>query len=86
LGICYAVAAIKKWARILSIFFNIGTAGLYIIYGIGYYGSRQIPMALLSGLIVILFSGSTYFLLIKKTSAFFNERNQIQEEPHAPQS
>lgn len=86
IGICYTIAKIKKWARILCIFFNIGTMGLYTVYGIGFFGSGQLLKGLLSAITIVLFLGSTYFLLIKETSSFFNEQNKMHEEPNAAKS
>jgi hypothetical protein len=60
--------------------------GLYTVYGIGFFGSGQLLKGLLSAITIVLFLGSTYFLLIKETSSFFNEQNKMHEEPNAAKS
>lgn len=71
IGICYFVAAIKRWARMLCLFFNIGIIALYGLYCLAFFQSSQYNSMLLTGLIVILFLIATYFLLKKETAQFF---------------
>ena len=71
IGICYFVTAIKRWARMLCLFFNIGIIALYGLYCLAFFQSGQYNLMLLTGLIVVLFLISTYFLLQKETAQFF---------------
>lgn len=71
IGICYFVATLKRWARMLCLFFNIGIIGLYTLYCLAYFQSNLYSLMLLTGLIVVFFAISTYFLLKKETAQFY---------------
>ena len=71
IGICYFVTAIKRWARMLCLFFNIGIIALYGLYCLAFFQSNQYNPMMLTGLIAFLFLISTYFLLKKETAQFY---------------
>ena len=74
-GICFFVAAINKWARMLCIFFNIGIIFMYLAFTLldpkGEFGLR-----VLSGAVAALFCTATYYLLKKETAEYFKSYNQ----------
>jgi len=71
IGICYFVAALKRWARMMCLFFNIGIIALYGLYCLAFFQSNKSNLMIMTGLIAILFSISTYFLLKKETAQFY---------------
>ena len=71
IGICYFVATLKRWARMLCLFFNIGIIALYFLYCLAFFQSNNQSMMILTLLTTILFILSTYFLLKKETAQFF---------------
>ena len=71
IGICYFVATLKRWARMLCLFFNIGIIALYGLYCLAFFQSNQYNPMMLTGLIAFLFLISTYFLLKKETAQFY---------------
>ena len=71
IGICYFVATLKRWARMLCLFFNIGIIALYLLYCLAFFQSNKYNPMILTGLIAILFLISTYFLLKKETAQFY---------------
>jgi hypothetical protein len=71
IGICYFVATLKRWARMLCLFFNIGIIALYFLYCLAFFQSKAYNPMMLTGLTVVLFLISTYFLLKKETSQFY---------------
>lgn len=74
IGICYLVAALKRWARLLCLFFNIGMIGFYSLLAVHFFQTSG-RLGLATGLIVVLFAASTYFLMLKETSSFFAAAN-----------
>jgi len=84
IGICYFVAALKRWARMLCLFFNIGIIGLYAIYCLAYFQSRLYTPMLMTGLVAILFTISTYFLLKKETAQFYAAANPDAGQQETP--
>ncbi len=75
IGICYFVATLKRWARMLCLFFNIGIIALYVIYCLAFFQSNKYIPMLLTGLTAVLFLISTYFLLKKETAQFYAAAN-----------
>jgi hypothetical protein len=71
IGICFFVTRLKRWARMLCLFFNIGIIGLYGLYSLAFLQSNNPSMMMLTLLVTILFILSTYFLLRKETAQFF---------------
>ena len=71
IGICYFVFRIKRWARMLCLFFNLGIIALYGLYSLAFFQSNNQSMMMLTLLVTILFILSTYFLLKKETAQFF---------------
>jgi hypothetical protein len=70
-AICFFVVSVKRWARMLCIFFNIGIAALYLLYCAAFFNSGNLNLTFLTGITLILFSISTYFLAVKESSQFF---------------
>jgi hypothetical protein len=84
-AICFFVAAINKWARMLCIFFNlpiIATCITLTLFHQTTLGQRFIPAA-----VAVLFCLSTYYLLQKETAEYFKRYNQLsdQDEPEETQ-
>jgi hypothetical protein len=71
IGICYFVAILKRWARMMCLFFNLGIIALYALYCLAFFQSHQYNPMMMTGLIAVLFLISTYFLLKKETAQFF---------------
>ena len=71
IGICYFVATLKRWARMLCLFFNIGIIALYGLYCLAFFQSNKYDLMAMTGLVAILFLISTYFLLKKETAQFY---------------
>ena len=83
--ICFFVATIKKWARMLCIFFNIGLMVVYPFLGsMIYMGSGQIGPVLMSAVAVVLFGTSTFFLLKKETAHYYKTYGQPEEASPSP--
>lgn len=74
-GICYFVVTLKRWARMLCLFFNIGIIALYGLYCLLFFQSNKYGLMLLTGLTATLFLLSTYFLLKKETAQFYTAAN-----------
>lgn len=72
LGICWGVAAGRKWARMLCIFFNIAMIALYGLCGWVFSQTGAVWLSLLSVLVVLALAGSTIGLLRKDTALYFN--------------
>ena len=71
-GICYGVAAGRKWARMLCVFFNIGIVALYALFSMALVQSEEWGWAGLTALIAGMFSVSTVYLLARDSALFFN--------------
>ena len=74
--ICLFVAMIKRWARMLCIFFNIAMIGIYLIFLQLFFSSQshyyQNARYLLAGAICAAsFIASTYFLVTRECNQFF---------------
>ncbi len=79
-GICYFVATIKNWARMLCIFFNIGIAGIYVLFSFSFFYTGETGKGLLTVATIIVFVLSTYYLLVKETTRFFKtDRNAASD-------
>jgi hypothetical protein len=93
IGICYCVAAIKKWARRLCIYFNIGMVVLYawaaVIFGwsaLVFGQADQLAPLLLTAVTAAAFGLSLYFLLKKEVALFFSppETDGEQDQGQGP--
>ncbi len=87
IGICYCVAAIKKWARRLCLYFNIGMVVLYtwaaVIFGwsaLIFAQTDKISPLMLTAVTAIAFGLSLYFLLKKEVAQFFSPPEKEQAE------
>lgn len=86
IGICVLVAAIKQWARMMCIFFNIGIIAMYLLLTFNYHLLGKRFEAVVTGLVVLLFSLATYWLLTGEVRRFFQERDPKSEvAPTTPQ-
>ena len=72
IGICYAVAAGRKWARMLCVFFNVGVFALYAVYSLVFASSGNAGLFAVTAAVSALFAASTFFLLKKSTAGYFN--------------
>ncbi len=72
IGICYCVATIKKWARKLCIYFNIGMVAMYALFAIAFILGEKFKELALTALIAGSFTVSLYWLLKPETAQFFS--------------
>lgn len=72
IGICYAVVTAKKWARMMSVFFNIGIFALYGVYSLGFAYGGEPGLFALTAVVALLFAASTLYMLKKETALHFN--------------
>ena len=79
-SICYFVASINKWARALCIFFNFAIIVLYLLIFFHYFSDNKYDLTILTGLVAVLFSISTYFLAKKESSQYFKEYNETDDD------
>ena len=82
LGICFFVAAINKWARMLCLFFNAVIVLIYLALAL--LQQADFELRLFSGVVAGIFSVSTYYLLKKETAEYFKIYNQ-HPEPERPE-
>ena len=84
--ICVFVAMIKRWARMLCIFFNIGVAGIDLFFGVLLFSSSKSAFAgdtvyLLSTLLpAAAFIASAVFLLTGECGRFFKAFEAARKE------
>jgi hypothetical protein len=74
--ICVFVTMIKRWARMLCIFFNIAIAVIYLILGMLFFISKSVfagngVYLLLAACCLAAFAVSTFYLLTPECSQFF---------------
>lgn len=77
-AICFFVAAINKWARMLCIFFNLPIIFMYLALTLlqqASFGQRFI-----TGSVAVLFCLATYYLLKKETAEYFRQFNAPPEQ------
>jgi len=79
-SICYFVASINKWARLLCIFFNFAIIVLYLLIFFQYFSDNKTDLAFVTALVVVLFTISTYFLTRKESSQYFKTYNETDED------
>jgi len=80
IGICYFVGIFKKWARRMSLFFNIGIVLIYAAASLRAFSVTNTRIGLISGFTALFFAGSTYCLLQKETARYFAEKNPDPQE------
>lgn len=73
-GICYAVATGRRWARMLCVFFNIGIIALYALFSLALFQSEEWGRACLTALVAAIFAVSAGFLLTRGSARFFNQQ------------
>jgi len=85
IAICYCVVTIRKWARKLCIFFNIGMVATYLVFSIVFAYVDQVGRFALTAFTAAAFAFSLYFLLRKETAQFFSppETEEKQESDDA---
>jgi len=71
IGICYFVATLKRWARMMCLFFNLAIIGVYALYGLAFFQSTKYYPMMLAALTAVLFLIATYFLLKRETARFY---------------
>lgn len=80
-GICVIVAGIKRWARMMSIFFNLGMLGMYLFLALVYNNMENREVAVLAALVSVLYALSTVFLLNRQVTDYFKQRDPLPESP-----
>jgi hypothetical protein len=81
IGICYCVATIRKWARKLCIFFNIGLVATYLVFAIVFAYVDQAGRFAITAFTALAFAISLYFLLRKETTEYFSPPGNDTEAP-----
>jgi hypothetical protein len=76
-AICFFVAAINKWARMLCIFFNV--AIIFMYSALTLLQQANFGQRFLTGLVAGLFCLATWYLLKKETAEYFKTYNQPRE-------
>lgn len=76
--LCVFFIQVKRWARILSILFNLAAAVMYLLVSFLLYKSSP-PLAFFSVFNLCLFAVSIYYLLMKETSVFFQPERPVDE-------
>lgn len=91
IGICYCVIAIKKWARRLCLYFNIGMVVLYawaaVIFGwsaLSFGQTDKISPLILTAVTAISFGVSLYFLLKREVAQFFSAAEPDKDQGESP--
>lgn len=86
IGICYCVATIRKWARRLSVFFNIAMVVMYtwaaVIFGwsaLVFAQDDKLSPLILTVVASASFGVSLYYLLQKETGQFFSPPEKDKE-------
>jgi hypothetical protein len=79
IGICFAIASVSRWARMLCVFFNLGFVALYGLWSLGNFQSGESGGFALTALIALLFAASSVFLLRKETARFFTPASAPEE-------
>jgi hypothetical protein len=77
-AICFFVAAINKWARMLCVFFNLAIIFMYLVLTLlqqANFGQR-----IITGMVAGLFCLATWYLLKKETAEYFKAYNQPPEQ------
>ena len=83
--ICLFVAMIKRWARMLCIFFNIAMIGIYLLFLQFFFSGQshyyQDTRYLLLGVVCMAsFIAATYFLLTRECNQFFKAYGRAEKE------
>ncbi|KPJ75655.1 MAG: hypothetical protein AMJ54_14395 [Deltaproteobacteria bacterium SG8_13] len=76
-AICFFVAAINKWARMLCIFFNLPIIATCLTLTL--FHQTTLGQRFITGSVAGLFCLATYYLLNKETAAYFKTYNQSPE-------
>ena len=79
-SICFFVASINKWARLLCIFFNFAIIVLYFFSSMLYINNTHYGVAFFTILIAVLFSISTFYFTRKVSSQYFKAYNESGAE------
>ncbi len=80
IGICYGVATIRKWARMLCIYFNIIMVVMYTWSAIVFALGGKQALLILTALTAASFGFSLYYLLQKEASLFFSPPEKSKDE------
>ncbi len=71
IGICYFVAIVKKWARMLSLFFNLGIFAIHGAASFRAFASQNNDIALITGATAAPFCRIHLFFIEKRNGALF---------------
>ena len=83
-AICFFVAAINKWARMLCVFFNLAIVFMYLALTL--LQQANFFQRLFTAAVAGLFGLATYYLLKKETAAYFQFYNQPPEQDQPEES
>ena len=79
-AICYLVASINRWAKVMCIFFNLGIIVLYLLLFAVYLQSGKQALSAFTLTVALLFCLATYSLLRKETRDYFNVYNMTEDD------
>lgn len=85
IAICFFVAMIKRWARMLCIFFNIGIMVIYLLLGQLFFRGTSVLTGNISFLLLAVcclaaFAASTFYLLTSECSQFFKSFGRSEDK------
>jgi hypothetical protein len=76
IAICYFTASINKWARMLSIFFNIGIIFMYTV--LFFFQKSAFDTRMFAAAVIAAFILASFYLLRRETADYFRS---IDAEP-----
>ncbi len=78
--VCFFVASINPWARMLSLFGNIVILATYLYLAMLVFQKPAFGLQVMTTSVIVLFSLATYYLLRKDTAEFFRSFNATKAQ------
>ena len=78
--VCFFVASINPWARMLSLFGNIVILVTYLYLAMLVFQKPAFGLQVMTTSVIVLFSLATYYLLRKDTAEFFRSFNATKAQ------
>ena len=78
--VCFFVASINTWARMLSLFGNIIILVTYLYLAMLVFQKPAFGLQVMTTTVIVLFALATYFLLRKDTAEFFRCFNAVEAQ------
>jgi hypothetical protein len=76
--ICFFVASINVWARMLSLFGNAIILVTYLYLAVLVFQKPEFGLQVMTTTVIVLFALATYYLLRKDTAEFFRSFNAAE--------